>query len=152
VSEGLPLLATRINQARQLTRGLRGHDLKPEVADEIAMRLKEAARLLQGKEVPLPRAKMPKDARPTRRRQLWRRDPRCFWCGVVTRFEEHYSDDAATVEHVYHRRYPKRHDPRRHLPGTVLACKRCNNDRGAPEAVAHSECPVIFAERKRGAV
>jgi hypothetical protein len=47
MSEGLPLLSTRINQARQLTQSLRGRGLAPETADEIAGRLKEAARLLQ---------------------------------------------------------------------------------------------------------
>src|SRR5437868_8874207 len=115
------------------------------------VRLKEAAGLLQGKDSP-PIVGNKSNAKPARRRQLWRRDPHCFWCGRITKFDEYYSDDAATVEHIYHRRHPKRHNGRRHLPSIVLACRRCNNERGAPEAVAHSECPVIFAERKRGAV
>jgi hypothetical protein len=142
VSEGLPLLAVRINQARQLTQSLRGHGLKEEVADEIAVRLRECARLLRSGEAPQ-RVKPKGDPQPTRRRVLWRKDPRCFWCGRVTKFEEHYADDAATVEHVYHRRHPKRKGVRRFLPSVVLACKRCNNERGAPPAEARDLCPLI---------
>jgi 5-methylcytosine-specific restriction endonuclease McrA len=70
----------------------------------------------------------------------------------MTRFEEHYTDDAATVEHIYHRRHPRRRDASRHLPSVVLACRRCNNERGAPEAQAFDVCPVIAAEGKRRAV
>lgn len=49
MSEGLRLLRVRVNQARQLTQQVRGHSLKPEVADEIAVRLRECAKLLGGK-------------------------------------------------------------------------------------------------------
>jgi hypothetical protein len=45
MSEGLPLLCVRINQARQLTQSLRGHGLAPEVADAVSLRLKECALL-----------------------------------------------------------------------------------------------------------
>jgi 5-methylcytosine-specific restriction endonuclease McrA len=67
----------------------------------------------------------------------------------MTRFEEHYSDDAATVEHVYHRRHPKRRDGGKFLPSVVLACRKCNNERGALPAESRGERPVIYAERKR---
>ena len=148
MSEGVPLLCVRINQARQLTQQLRGHALQPDVADAVAVRLKECARLLGGKG--LPDRPAPKgDARPTRRRQLWRRDPRCFWCGRVTRFDAHNEEDAATVEHLYSRRHPKRGRADKHLPSVVLACKKCNNERGAPPAEAREVCPVILAERGR---
>jgi 5-methylcytosine-specific restriction endonuclease McrA len=149
LSEGLPLLCVRVNQARQLTQTLRGHSLKPDVADEIMSRLKECARLLQGKEV-LAKSAITKtgDAKPTRRRLLWNRDPRCFWCGRVTRFDAYADEDAATVEHIYHRRHPKRKGGRRFLPSVVLACRKCNNERGAPPAEARNECPLIDAERK----
>ena len=46
MSEGLQLLAVRINQARQLTQNLRGHGLAPDMADESMLKLKEVARLL----------------------------------------------------------------------------------------------------------
>lgn len=149
MSEGLPLLCVRVNQARQLTQNLRGNVLKPEVADEVMTRLKECARLLGGKELPPRTAKKKGDPRPTRRRLLWRRDPRCFWCGRVTRFDAYREPDAATVEHIYHRHHPKRQSTKRHLPATVLACRKCNSERGAPEAVAREVCPVIAAERGR---
>jgi len=38
---------------------------------------------------------------------------------------------------------------RLYLPSVVLACRRCNNERGAPEAKAFDVCPVIGAERRR---
>jgi hypothetical protein len=150
VSEGLPLLAVRINQARQLTQKLRGPVLKPETADKIATALREIQRLLGGKEVYSSNEKT-KTGKPTRRRTLWRRDPHCFWCGRLTVFEAFNSDDAATLEHIYHRNHPRRRDARRHLPGTVLACRRCNSERGSPEVTTGEECPVIVAERRRAA-
>jgi 5-methylcytosine-specific restriction endonuclease McrA len=145
LSEGLPLLRVRINQARQLTQNLRGHGLKAEVADEIMSRLKECARLLGEREG---ERKGASKSKPTRRRQLWRRDPRCFWCGRMTRFDAHDEPDAATVEHLYHRKHPKRGRADKHLPSTVLACRKCNNERGAPPTEARDECPLIDAERK----
>ncbi|MDQ3744531.1 MAG: hypothetical protein M3444_09125 [Acidobacteriota bacterium] len=145
-SEGLPLLCVRVNQARQLTQNLRGHELKAEVADEIMVRLKECARLLGEREG---ERKGASKSKPTRRRVLWRRDPRCFWCGRVTDIKTEWLDRSATVEHLYSRRHPKRGRTDKHLPSTVLACKRCNNERGAPEAKVFSECPVMVAERRR---
>jgi hypothetical protein len=90
--------------------------------------------------------------KPTRRRVLWRRDPRCFWCGTVTRFDAYHESDAATLEHIYHRRHPKRRSTKRHLPSYVLACRKCNSERGAPEAREFEVCPAVAAERRRGAV
>jgi hypothetical protein len=120
---GLAGLAHAINAARQRCQSLRGGELAVDLADRIAERLKEAARLLKGVAPPAP-----KPSRPTRRRQLWRRDPRCFWCGRETRFDApEGADDLATLEHVYARTHPKRQSPRRHLPAAVLACYRCNH-------------------------
>jgi hypothetical protein len=148
LSEGLPLLQIRINQARQLAQRLRGDGLKADVADEVTARLKECARLLgerEGKARGAPKSK------PTRRRVLWSRDPHCFWCGRVTDIRTEWLDKSATVEHLYSRRHPKRGRADRHLPSTVLACRKCNTERGAPEARAFDECPVIEAERRRAA-
>jgi 5-methylcytosine-specific restriction endonuclease McrA len=140
VSEGLPLLATRINQARQLTQVLRGHQLAPELADEIAGRLREAARLLQGKVVE-PRA--PQTG--TLRYRLWQRDPRCLWCGRMTNITGTHEPDAATLDHL-HRRGQR---TGRALPPVVLACRECNNHRGEPPAV-NPACTVV-QELKRAA-
>jgi 5-methylcytosine-specific restriction endonuclease McrA len=145
LSAGLPLLCVRVNQARQLTQNLRGHGLKEEVADEIMSRLKECARLLGEREGG---RKGASKSKPTRRRVLWRRDPRCFWCGRVTDIRIEWLDKSATVEHLYSRRHPKRGLPDKHLPTVVLACRKCNNERGAPEATACDLCPVIEAERR----
>lgn len=129
MSGGLPLLATRINQARQMTASLRGQGLDPELADKIGGRLKEAARLLQGKEAV---------QTGTLRYRLWARDPRCLWCGVETRIDGVHEDDAATLDHL-HRRGQR---ATRYLPTVVLACRRCNNDRGQPPTV-NTTCPIV---------
>src|SRR5947209_3648046 len=118
-----------------MTQRLRGVELAPEVADRVRGKPDEAERILRGEEAP-PKVKPKGDAQPASRRLPWRKDSRCFWCGVVTRFDAYDADDAATVEHVYHRRHPKRKGVRRFLPSVVLACKRCNNERGAPPAEA----------------
>lgn len=144
MSEGLPLLCMRVNQARQLTQQLRGHGLKEEVADEVMTRLKECARLLgQGEPGRATKSK------PNRRRVLWQRDPRCFWCGRVTDIRTEWLDSSATVEHLYSRKHPKRSSKYKHLPSVVLACRKCNSRRGAPGARVFDECPVIAAERGR---
>lgn len=69
----------------------------------------------------------------------------------LTRFDAHDEPDAATLEHIYHRNHPKRRSTKRHLPGCVLACRKCNAERGAPEARVFEACPVILAERGRKA-
>jgi 5-methylcytosine-specific restriction endonuclease McrA len=61
----------------------------------------------------------------------------------VTRFDAYADEDAATVERIYHRRHPKRKGGRRFLPAVVLACRKCNNERGAPGAKAFEVCPAI---------
>jgi hypothetical protein len=78
LSEGLPLLCVRVNQARQLAQNLRGHGLKEEVADAVLARLRECAAPLGSEDPPPRKKKTSSPTHPTRRRQLWRRDPRCF--------------------------------------------------------------------------
>jgi hypothetical protein len=112
----------------------------------VITRLKECARLLRQDE-----PGRAKKSKPTRRRVLWTRDPRCFWCGRLTDIRTEWLDKSATVEHLYSRRHPKRGSARKYLPSTVLACRKCNSERGAPEARAHDECPVIEAEKRRKA-
>jgi hypothetical protein len=137
VSEGLPLLATRINQARQMTQALRGVKLAPEVADGIARRLREAAALLQGKTILSEISDKPKPQTGTLRYRLWQRDPRCLWCGIETRIEGRHEPDAATLDHLHR----KSQRAGRTLPLVVLACRRCNNDRGEPPSV-RATCPL----------
>lgn len=142
MSEGLQLLAIRVNQARQLTQQLRGKGLKPEVADDIAGRLKEAARLLQGKGVS-PVGEITKPQTGTLRFRLWQRDPRCLWCGIETDINGRHEPDTATLDHL-HRRSQR---AGRHLPPVVLACRQCNNDRGQPPAV-NTTCPMVKGEKR----
>jgi len=135
-------LSTAINQARQLTQALRGRGLPALAADAIAEHLRAAQRLAAGRSDSnsLTCAKQP---RPTRRRVLWRRDPRCFWCGRLTVFETFGREDSATLDHLFSRRHPRRSDPRKHLPPTVLACYGCNQERGAKEPTTAGACPVL---------
>lgn len=71
-----------------------------------------------------------------RRHNLWRKDPHCYWCGVVTvevvvaKFEKP-PDNLATLDHLH-----SRYDPRRgatHGVASVLSCLRCNNEREVAE-------------------
>jgi 5-methylcytosine-specific restriction endonuclease McrA len=71
------------------------------------------------------------------RRQLWNRDPRCYWCQrttVLAKFKgAPLPPEAATVDHLH----PKRHEARRRQTGTpvVLACHQCNDERNRAEMV-----------------
>lgn len=107
-------------------------------AEKIASRVERVRALIKGKSPP------PKPGKPNRRRQLWNRDPRCFWCGRVTDIRTTNAPDSATVEHLYARGQPKREEAtRRHLPATLLACRRCNTVRGAPSVAAPDLCPLL---------
>jgi hypothetical protein len=71
-----------------------------------------------------------------RREQLMRYDPHCHWCGCeVVYFEpqrrQKVPDNFATIDHVYSRMAG------RPLQGRwVLACSRCNQERGQAEQAA----------------
>jgi hypothetical protein len=124
-------VARELNSIQQLARDSAN-------AEKIASRVERVRALVQGKVPP------PKPGKLNRRRQLWNRDPRCFWCGRETDIRTANAPDSATVEHIYHRGHPKRRQStRRHLPDTVLACRRCNNERGAPAVEAREVCPVL---------
>jgi hypothetical protein len=80
---------------------------------------------------------------PPRRIILWTRDPRCFWCGRVTRLDvKENAPNLATIDHLYSRAHPKRQSKNRHLPPSVLACRQCNCARGAKGATTGETCPV----------
>jgi hypothetical protein len=77
------------------------------------------------------------------RRQMWERNPRCYWCGRETLFRDmsdglpytlEERDLFATVDHIRPRHHPDR--GKRPEPGQVLrvlSCWRCNNDRDRDE-------------------
>ncbi len=148
----LARLAHAISTARQLTQNMRSRELPADLADQLAAHL-NAAKLLarsakpgarQMSPVSPPPAKPEAKSQPTRRRILWRRDPRCFWCGRVTVFEAHGTTSAATIEHIYPRGHPRRQSTRKALPSTVLACYDCNQERGGYSGQACGPvCPVL---------
>jgi 5-methylcytosine-specific restriction endonuclease McrA len=66
------------------------------------------------------------------REALWRKDPRCFWCGKLTVLTEAKQRNAATIDHLYSRLHPKREN--NGLINTVLACRACNIQRADYES------------------
>jgi 5-methylcytosine-specific restriction endonuclease McrA len=89
---------------------------------------------------------MSKDKKAIRtRKKLWRKDKKCFYCGVITMeppknfdFKSDPPDNMATVDHVYSKK-----DIRRLLKNgkkeLVLCCYKCNNDRMKRENCAMSD-------------
>ncbi len=75
-----------------------------------------------------------------RRENLMKKDPHCYWCGVEVIYyrlikHEKVPDNFATLDHL-HTRYTlavKRATAGQHKPVTVLACWKCNNERGKKE-------------------
>ncbi len=84
-------------------------------------------------------------SRQNRRRALWRKDPRCFWCGKITILRrvnggEQHPDNMATLEHIIHKMDPNRGKKMSKNKGknsTVLACRECNNSRGSTSFSAY---------------
>jgi hypothetical protein len=79
---------------------------------------------------------MPK-ALTRQRLQFWLKDPRCYYCKVVTVFEypkgTQRPDNYATIDHLRPRHHPLRREPANGDIRHVLACFRCNNDRDKRE-------------------
>lgn len=71
------------------------------------------------------------------RQKLHQYDPRCYYCGRVTRLLEtnggHIPDDAATIEHL-DSRYSDERGKHSGEYRRVLACRKCNNERSSPKA------------------
>lgn len=128
-----PEVARALNSITQLARDSAN-------ADKIGRHVERVRALVRGKDPE------PKPGKKTRRRLLWEKDPRCFWCGRETDIRTANASDSATVEHLYARGQPKREEAtRRHLPDTVLACRWCNSTRGAPSVAAPDVCPLLVA-------
>lgn len=77
------------------------------------------------------------------RLRLWRRNPRCYYCGIYTvninragnRRAKDFRDDEATLEHLHSRLNPERGQH----PGKrthVIACRKCNLEKARQEAAA----------------
>lgn len=76
-----------------------------------------------------------------RRRNLWKADPHCHWCGIETVSLTHEETkgklpplNMATLDHLHSRLDPARLEAVK--PGecrTVLACWKCNHERGREE-------------------
>lgn len=78
-----------------------------------------------------------------RRERLWNKDPRCFWCGVVTKPTNKHGgkqeNDMATLDHVYSRLDPKRKQNLNLEVKTVLSCYLCNQKRGKEAMIRYKK-------------
>lgn len=75
-----------------------------------------------------------------RRLRFFRRDPHCYWCGVRTELNAEGKSNHATVDHLYSKLHPMR--PAYHKAGSdrtavlhVLACAKCNGERGLADVL-----------------
>lgn len=73
----------------------------------------------------------------TRRENLWKQDPHCYWCGCLTvpppkrRKNKVFVDNEATLDHLRTRFNSSRQEPNHsNEQRTVLACRKCNGLRG----------------------
>lgn len=98
-----------------------------------------------------------------RRRALWKANPRCRACGVLTILPEElakklgrppgklfplpqrYQDVLATLEHVYSRLDPRRRIAVRGELRQTLYCWKCNTERGNAE---YGELPLHERQRR----
>ena len=67
--------------------------------------------------------------------KLWHKDPHCHWCGTETVLRQrdgfgrmHPTD--ATLDHLFPKYHPLKGKTIRGEEVTVLACYKCNNERG----------------------
>lgn len=72
------------------------------------------------------------------RRNLWLRDPHCYYCGVETIFDFDRKGPVppnfATIDHLRPRHHPLRREPAKNGEVRhVLACFKCNNERDTRE-------------------
>lgn len=77
------------------------------------------------------------------RTKLWRRNPRCYYCGIHTvninragnGKSKAFRDDEATLEHLHSRLNPER-GQHRGKRTHVIACRKCNLAKAREEAAA----------------
>ena len=76
-----------------------------------------------------------------RKLRLYWRNPHCHWCGTKTIIHKHKQckaipDNAATVDHLYTRFDYMRGKSPPGVEATVLACNKCNFERGKARMLA----------------
>lgn len=81
------------------------------------------------------------------RQSLWLKNPYCHWCGKRTRLVflkrgQTMPDDGATVDHVFNRLDPTRLSNQ----STVLACHKCNQDRGREDQRHLGELTAVIPQ------
>lgn len=71
------------------------------------------------------------------RRYLWSKNPNCHWCGqptVLTYDGGVQPENLATIDHLRSRLHPsRREDAKPQERRRVLACWKCNHERGKAE-------------------
>lgn len=96
------------------------------------------------------RTRQPPQPAGPRRARLFKQDPHCFWCGVLTIWRREFplTPDTATVDHLYSKLHPERgqqHAIGRFEDRYVLACWKCNKARGEAEVRGEVFKPVLDA-------
>jgi hypothetical protein len=88
-----------------------------------------------------------------RRLRMFRRDPHCYWCGVLTVLDAEGQSNHATVDHLYSKLHPLRAS--KHKSGHerdnvlhVLACHKCNQARGEADSKGRVFIPKIKERRE----
>ena len=95
------------------------------------------------------------------RDRLWKKNPHCRYCGVVTILPQHvikgrdglhrlrhFPDNMATIDHLRSRLDPERGN---HIPSErryILSCNKCNNKRGKKE-VSELDLEKLWKQSKR---
>lgn len=80
-----------------------------------------------------------------RRYNLWKRDPRCHWCEKETKYSASQRDPLlATLDHIYPRGHPLRNSFKPGQERTILACRKCNAERGNSFVKMEEEKKISF--------
>ncbi len=88
-----------------------------------------------------------------RRLRMFTSDPHCYWCGVLTQLNIDSRANYATVDHLYSKLHPLRGT--KYKGGSdrtallhVLACAKCNQERGVADQQGRLFIPQIAARRE----
>jgi hypothetical protein len=88
-----------------------------------------------------------------RRLRMFRRDQHCYWCAAQTRLDAEGESNHATVDHLYSKLHPLRptYQKSGHDRGAVLhvlACAKCNQERGLADELGCVFVPKLESRRE----
>lgn len=86
-----------------------------------------------------------------KRARLYRQDPHCYWCGILTVLDTGFQPHSATIDHLYSRVHPNRNAPRGNDRSEllhVLSCLQCNQERGKADQHGRMFTPKLAKSRE----